>query len=313
MCKRLLLAIVLATVFVIPVFADVTAESKCDVNTFGVTHGPVDLEAIWTPKTFTCEAGKYLDGRIGECTICPNGSYCSGIEETEFDDENHGIESCETGWTSEKSAVSESNCYQVGMAVCAEQNPYTLGHGTAVYTHESASCKTFYGTTECVLDDSHACDIMSLQCESGYMPAVIGGVLKCVVSNIECNAGTYLPRDSLTCATCPGDSYCPGGEYDASSTESHGAVKCPDGLKAPRGARSENDCGRLFHVGDNTLHMHKDKRTEHSLAIKVDGVTYYADTTPVSEGVKTINPDTTETLRVKIDGVEYFVHETIYE
>ena len=313
MCKRLLLAVMLAAVLVMPVFADITAESKCDVETLGVPEGIVNLSAIWNPKNFTCNQGYYLKAETEDCTICPQGSYCEGIEEVEYDGENHGIEACQNGWTSDQGTVSETECYQVNIVMCSEHNPYTYGHGSAVYSNENTSCKIYYGTEDCIVENEQECNIISLNCESGYRQETVDGVLQCVPAGINCSVGTYLKQNTTTCSVCPKDAYCSGGVYEAPALEDQGVVGCAPGLKAPAGSRSENDCGRVLHVGDGILHLHKDKRTEHSLVVKVDGIKYYADTTPISEGVKTINPDSSETLRIKIDGVEYSVHETIYE
>ncbi len=313
MCKRMLLAVMLATVFVMPVFAGVTSESKCDMSTLGVAEGGVTLKATWNVRTYNCDPGYYLKSQVGECTICPYGSYCEGIEDVVYDYENHGAKSCPIGWTSDKGTASEAGCYQMATVMCSEQNPYTYGHGSAVYANSQTVCKIYYGTEDCIVENSQACVILSLNCDAGYRQETVDGVLQCVSSTVECATGTYLPKNSKTCAVCPGDAYCPGGSYEVLNATDQGANACATGLKAPRGARSENDCGRVLHVGDDILHLHKDKRTEHSLIVKVDGVNYYADATPITEGVKTINPESTETLRIKIDGVEYSVHETIYE
>ncbi len=45
-------------------------------------------------------------------------------------------------------------------------------------------------------------------------------------NSIACAAGTYLPKNSSTCATCPAGNYCPGGTY-ASSTSDQGLNACP--------------------------------------------------------------------------------------
>ena len=309
MCKRLLLAVILAAVLVMPVFANVTTESKCDVSTLGVAEGDVTLDANWAPRIYDCDPGYYLESLVGECTICPQGSYCEGIQDVEYDGNSYGASDCDPGWTSDQGTVSEMGCYQTNVVSCADQNPYTYGHGSAVYANTNTTCKTYYNITGCTVEDAQACEILSLNCDEGYEQDTVNGVLQCVYSGIVCPVGTYLPQNAGGCSACPGDAYCPGGE----GNEPGRAIACAPGLKAPRGARSENDCGYVLHIGNDILHTHKDKRTEHSLVIKVDGVKYYADATPVSEGVKTINPESTETLHINIDGVEYYVHETIYE
>ena len=323
MLKRLLLACLLAMLYVLPGVADVSENSKCNNETFGIFSGVVDVEAVWTANKYTCEEGKYLDVETATCKSCTgNGAYCPGFENLDFNDTNLGLESCNSeqdgyGWLSRTGATSNSECYKESSVACSVLNAYTGGNGNANYANESVDCIIpFSGDrTQCVPVDDNACDIVSLACSDGYKQETVDGSLQCVLNTTECGAGTYLPIGATECAVCPEDSYCPGYSYVVSEhVAGQGIFACLDGLKSPEGARSENDCGRLLHVGDNVLHLHKDKRTEHSLVIKVDGIEYYADTTPVSDGViKTINPKSSETLRVKIGDIEYFVHETIYE
>ena len=319
MYKRLLLAVMLATVLVLPVSANVTSESKCDVSALGVFDGAVELEPDWTPESFSCPEGKYLDAQSAECKLCPSGSYCSGFEDVPYNDSNLGISTCQTDWTSDEGTVTESGCYKLNPVTCSERNPYTYGHGSAVYANTNTVCKNYFGTEDCFIENSQDCDIISLNCDTGYRQDTVAGDLQCVRAKLTCDAGTYMPGNSETCVPCPGDSYCSGGEYDILVADAQGISACASGLFAPVGARSENDCGRILHVGDNILYLHKDKRTEHSLVVNVEGVNYYADATPISEGIKTMDgrdateQDVGKVLRINIDGAEYSVHDTIYE
>jgi len=314
MLKRLPLVVMLLSACVSPAFAYITAESQCVADTFdGVYSGDVDIEAVWSARSFSCDSGQYLSATVGGCVACIAGSYCTGVQDVVFDDTNHGIESCPGGFTSDAATAAQNQCWKIDNVSCAEYNPYSFGHGSAVYANNSADCKTYYGASSCQTTTAGACDIVSLNCDAHYSQETVGGQLKCVQSEVVCPIGTYLPGNGDSCVACLADNYCGGGTYTLGASTDTGLVACASGLFSPVGARSEDDCGRLLHIGDDILHLHKDKRTEHYLVIKVDGVEYYADATPVSAGEKTINPNTSKTLRVKIDDIEYFVHETIYE
>jgi hypothetical protein len=332
MWKRLLLACVLAILYVLPVSADVSElqkivadDSKCVNDDLGVYAGNIELRAIWNANTYHCLAGEYLDATNAECTACPgNGTYCPDENDYEYkDDENQGIQSCGLGWTSETGAHSKSECYKTGTTTCAEYMAYNVENGTAVYNiNDSFACKQMFGSEQCVPQEGILCSVDHLICNEGFEQKTVDGSLQCVALSKECAAGTYLAVGASECSVCPEGSYCPGMTYTLNDyTELNGITSCPSGLSSPVGSRHEDDCGRILHVGEgekDIIHMHKhkqDKRTEHSLAVKVDNVTYYADTTPVVDGVDPtpINPYTDKTMRVKIDGVEYYVHERIYE
>ena len=349
MLKQLLLTLILATGLVLPVVADttpITTESNnCDFSKLGAFSGAVELEAIWVPDLIKkCDAGKYFDVNNiayddnGDfvCEICPAGSYCSGFENIDFNGENHGINSCseitdgnESGitWTSDAGADSQDACYHLQTFNCSERNPYTHGHETGVvYVKDSSTgeentiCKMYHdGSESC----SNACEIEELFCGTGYRPGMPdGGDLQCVAYGVRCAAGTYLPQNETECVPCLEDNYCPGTAedtvFDISDTSDQGMIACESGLFAPVGARYESDCGHKLHIGNNVLHMHTDKRTEHALVVKVGDITYYADATAVAETSEPItinpnNPAVKETLRVDLDGAEYYIHETIYE
>jgi len=260
MLKRLPFAMILSAVFVLPSFSldYFTDGSMCDINSFGVDNGDVELEAVWEPVSATCDAGTYFSAEAATasntaCVTCPAGFYCAGV--------------------------------------------------TAAYDGED------YG---------------KVQCPDGISAPGSSSVEDCI-SQVVCNAGTYLPGESSTCVQCLENHWCRGDTFVIGVEEDQGIDACADGLHSPVGSRVEQDCGRVLKVrGDDNvervLHLHAgDKRTEPSLAVKIDGVTYYADTTPVIEGVKTLDgrdageTDVGNVLRIKVNDVEYSVHETIYE
>lgn len=324
MLKRLLLAGVLAILCVLPGVADVSQDLSCNNEDLHVFSGTVEIEANWTANTYQCPISEYFYAETAECLACPgDGAFCPGTESFTYDGTNHGLGACGEGWTSDSDAVAESDCYKIDTVACSAYNPYTLGHGVAVYLNESVQCKQNKGSEDCVAATPETCAIDHLNCAAGYEQKTNeDSLLECVAKTKDCGAGTYLPLGETECQVCPENSFCPGLTYTlATYTELDGIESCAAGLKSPLGARSENDCGRILHVGTgekDIIHMHRDKVAgKHYLVVDVDGVKYYADATPV-ESVPvdepiTINPNTDKTLHVNMDGVEYFIHERIYE
>lgn len=131
----------------------------------------------------------------------------------------------------------------------------------------------------------------------------------------DCAAGEYVPLGGTQCVTCLADNYCTGGTLyeEGPASAAFGITGC-GGLKSPSGSHSVNDCGHILHIGDSsTLFLHADRQTTPSLVVDIDGTQFFADTTPVSEGIKTISAGDTKTLRLLYQGQEYTVHSRIYE
>ncbi len=71
------------------------------------------------------------------------------------------------------------------------------------------------------------------------------------LAHIHCEAGTYLPKQSLSCETCPAGAYCQGGNWTYSRTRDQGIDYCSqlyfvdgfnDNATSLEGSESENDC-----------------------------------------------------------------------
>jgi len=56
-----------------------------------------------------------------------------------------------------------------------------------------------------------------------------------------CEAGTYLPANTVICETCLENNYCTGGTFTPSS-ENQGISACADGFVAPAGSTTGFDC-----------------------------------------------------------------------
>ena len=151
-------------------------------------------------------------------------------------------------------------------------------------------------------------------CGPSALDAYEGSVELEAIWTPDCAAGQYLPQGSDACATCLADSYCAGGTFNVSNSAAQGIQACGSGLKSQAGSRTANDCGHILHIGNNNLYLHADRRTTPSLIVDINGTQFYADTTPVSQGVKPISSETgAQTLRIQYSGNEYTVHSAIYQ
>ena len=81
-------------------------------------------------------------------------------------------------------------------------------------------------------------------------------------------------------------------------------------MVSTEGSKTANDCGIVMHFDEDVLYLTKSKQTTPALAVRVDGVTYYAKTTTAS---KPMNSNTTHRLKVRVEGVEYSVHDNTIE
>ena len=96
---------------------------------------------------------------------------------------------------------------------------------------------------------------------------------------ISCNPGYYLPADSTSCTQCPKNSYCPGGTFTETTSDS-GITQCPDNMYSPLGSDSADDCGRVLHIGEYILYLRTAKLTVPSLNVQIGNTIYYGDMFP---------------------------------
>ena len=101
-----------------------------------------------------------------------------------------------------------------------------------------------------------------------------------------CEAGRYLPANTTTCKKCLVNHYCPGLSGAAASNVDQGIYSCPNGLFAPKGMQSASSCGRILHIGDDSLYLNSTKRTEKVLVAGTDKGNFYGNLqtteTPIS-------------------------------
>lgn len=152
------------------------------------------------------------------------------------------------------------------------------------------------------------CPAGTTQYTTGYEDYWDGHV-SCVDSYLHCDAGNYLPAHGYECVECPINNYCSGGTCNYSESVNNGITQCPNNLYSPRGSYSVDQCGRILHLGDNTMYLRSVKKTVPSLNIDIDN-----DGTPDFFGNMTtqdvvMNADTERKLQVQYNGLTYFVHD----
>lgn len=342
MFRRQFLLVLLAVIGISPVvaFADpaenpsvslITNDSRCDAETLGVSDNgaTVAFEPVWEPDIYSCAAGYYLPqdvirARGRECVQCPENSFCEGFTDVAFNESDMGKGTCDTENYPYAAAgnTSESGCYKLELVSCDKVNPYSVTNGTPVYANESVQCKIYSGSeSDCdELVVANACEVTGATCETGTAVEVDGHWI-CGASGdtpketVTCAAGTYLPAGAKKCEICPKDNYCPGtGKVEVASVD-QGLVSC-QGLKAPQGARVEEDCGMILRVNGDALYLHSDKRGP-SLVIqdpKDPSKKWYADMSPVtSDGAKPISTESNKKLHVMVGNQDYTVHSVSYD
>lgn len=341
MLKRLLLAHILLVTFAVPVvvFAEeneptpenssdslIREGSLCDHDTLGVSEegSQVKLRAFWIAREYTCPAGQYVavSTESAECAVCPENSYCPGVVDYEFEendsDNAYGRRLCDVAngfHTDSVGNTSEQDCFKTETIACSTKNPYTTEHMVSVtYSSANTICTQRQGS-EARCDSS--CDITGLVCDDGYESRKVGGEWKCVGDLLTCEPGTYLSAESKECEVCPENHFCSGGEYSLTQTEDQGIDSCQNNLKSPKGAYSDKDCGIVFHIGEDALYMHADRRdTDHPAFVIQDskGRVWYAPMSQVGENrinAKPVSEGATKELHIMYNGEEYTVHTSV--
>ncbi len=202
-----------------------------------------------TPTSTTCAGGTYYDGNTGclPCTAgfycpsgtyshakgdingsgrktCPAGSYCpAGVS---------GPKTCDPGYTTNGTGkTSKADCVQSSGSdsACTNKN-------------KGETCTTSDGKDGTCIDSGSSsggrvCKANSPGSDTNY---------------VHCDKGWFYTGDGKTCTKCPSGSWCPGGNFLASSLVRDGGVKCPDDRPySEPGSYQESDCKASGSGGGN--------------------------------------------------------------
>lgn len=125
----------------------------------------------------------------------------------------------------------------------------------------------------------------------------------------HCNAGYYLPQDATECVKCAKDSYCGGGTFAYNAESAQGITACPDNMNSLPGASTVGECGKILHAGEDVMYLTSEKQTAPAFAVMMNNKTYYAKMSPVENGKKPMNKDTTRSMKVLYNNHEYYVYD----
>ena len=198
----------------------------------------------------TCSAGTYYTGATKKCEPCLSGYYCPGtsLPSNTTLQGTDGLFKCPTGTTSSAGASSESDCKSSGtvnscanLSIGATCTTSDGKNGTCIDSGSSSggrvckanssgtvnSCANLSIGATCTTSDGKNGTCIDSGSSSG------GRVCKANSSGsdtnyVHCDKGWFYTGDGKTCTKCPSGSWCPGGNFLASSLVRDGGVKCPD-------------------------------------------------------------------------------------
>ena len=196
-------------------------------------------------KSIDCGGGYYLPKGSDKCTICPIGSYCSGLKGASVDDtKDQGIEQCPNATPYSKSGSSnQSQCFDTVTCKAGEYLP----------TYTYSNCKTCPAGSYCKggkYPYSETNDQGAESCSNDKPFSEVGSddATDCK-ANLVCLAGTYLIAGGQTCVTCSAGYWCDGGTF-ANNTTTQGITKCDSATPfSPAGATSSTQCSATINCG----------------------------------------------------------------
>ena len=93
-----------------------------------------------------------------------------------------------------------------------------------------------------------------------------------------CLDGQCVATARAACANVGAGGWATGGEVSQGNTLE--CYVCPTGemtIGHGEGANEAGDCGRILHIGEDTLYLRADRKTEHTLNFKIGDKVYYAN------------------------------------
>ena len=293
----------------------VASDGESDGVTSGNTENEICNQTVVSTK---CDAGYYMKNNV--CTACPKGTY-----------------KAEIGNATSCTVASEGYYVSITGATSQTQCPEGYRDGSNRGRDDITDCykNVTRGCTQnaCTCQKDSTCTCADCVCAGGtYMQyvasdgksygATSGTTLneKCnqTVAMTTCKAGYYMNDD--ICTACPKGTYkatagnatsCTVASEDhyVSTTGATSQTQCYTGLVSPQGTTSASGCGKMMYVDGTKLYLTSEKQTSPALAVRINGVVYYANITPLSSGAKTMNAETTKSLRTRINGIEYSIHD----
>lgn len=165
---------------------------------------------LWYRADLSCSAGKYLPANSETCADCPSGYVCPGISQRGASASDQGKNQCTGGMTADDAKAKcvitcpAGKYLKKNTETCSNcpDDQYCPGGGP----WEKKNSDQGLGT-----------------CPEGKVPNDNG--TSCEIQ-VNCAVGTYLPKNSETCAECPdGNTVCKGGKFGVAAID-QGLTEC---------------------------------------------------------------------------------------
>ncbi|MEE1030155.1 MAG: hypothetical protein UIC65_03970, partial [Alphaproteobacteria bacterium] len=292
------------------------------------------LYAQWTQ----CAAGTFEQD--GVCVTCPKGSYCAhGIKNKcssgTYADKEGMTEctACPAGSNLYKGALYmvDGNYGATSIDSCRAISYYMPEYMVELLGFTVDEAKEQYGYDPNA--DANKRGVMFATCyydvsTQQYTKNCIGFITMCsggYYTNVQIDPesdGSTFETDTLSEML---DTYCmpvgtgywspelPHTDFDNLTEEeiaaTWGRSACPTGLTTigyGAGADEAGDCGRVLHVDGKKLYLRSTEKTDVSLHVKVDGVTFFGN---MVVGDRKISAGADKTLKIKHNGQIYSVYD----
>gem|GEM_PF-6396736 len=197
--------------------------------------GSTSESACHVAQSITCSAGQFLE--YNTCSICQDGNWCPGGTFIETFKQFLGLNKCPAGTDAPEGSDSADDCTAAAIT-CTPGECLSAGKTSCEICWEGWWCPGGIFTFNS--DIHQGCNY----CGSNYLsPVGSDSADDCTRIQITCNPGEYLPFGQV-CASCPSDSWCPGGTftYDSFNYNDQGRNYCSAGYTSPVGSDSNDDC-----------------------------------------------------------------------
>jgi len=182
-----------------------------------------------------------------------------------------------------------------------EEPDYNIVSGQAIHFGEAYDCEvcpintySIGGATQCT------------SCLQNY--ATFGERNSPASCRIMCAGGYYLKdANDLECTAVGAGNWAVSGFVSQGSVSTY--QSCPVGLTNIGygvGADEEGDCGRILHVGDNIMYLRTDRKTEHTLNVKVGNTIFYGN---MAAADVNMSYGVNKSLKVRFNNTTYSVYD----
>ena len=195
-----------------------TSCTPCDI-TFGSELNYINYGSTssCTAYPITCIPGTYRPKNAEFCETCPMGWFCEGGDFIYDKILNQGIKECPYEYKNSSIGISDENaCYKE----CSIDN-----------------CKS--GVCHIYKDNHEVRECMN--CVFGYKQTI--DKKDCEILEVNCKAGSYLKKNTISCSPCEEGHYCEGGIYTFNKDNDQGKTQCKMPFsESKQGSSNKEEC-----------------------------------------------------------------------